>query len=301
MENQFSKIILGTVQLGMPYGLGPWKNELMPEATAFAILGAAWDSGITTLDTSSNYGVAEERIAKFMRLNPSKNFDLISKVNSQNKVSTRKHSCFDDWQRTSPLLKIDSKNSLSLLLHDENDVNCEVTVEAIQQFKARGFVSSWGVSIYSADAALKAAEIGSCQIVQLPFGVLNQTFRNNGVFKILRQHGKTIHARSIYTKGLLFVKNTGLASTSTSTKVLETIELIESLGKKEGLTLMQYATNFVMSFDEIDSILIGVDTPDQLNEIVKSMDRPKTKFELDMLSDYVKRLAPNDVRPEKWK
>jgi hypothetical protein len=42
MENQFSKIILGTVQLGMPYGLGPWKNELMPEATAFSILDAAW-------------------------------------------------------------------------------------------------------------------------------------------------------------------------------------------------------------------------------------------------------------------
>ncbi|OUU18104.1 MAG: hypothetical protein CBB97_21405, partial [Candidatus Endolissoclinum sp. TMED37] len=73
------------------------------------------------------------------------------------------------------------------------------------------------------------------------------------------------------------------------------------LSKKEGLTLMQYATNFVMSFDEINSILIGVDTPKQLNEIVKSMDRPNTKFELNMLSDYVKRIAPDDVRPEKWK
>ena len=92
MENQFSKIILGTVQLGMPYGLGPWKSELMPEVTAFSILDAAWDSGIRTLDTSSNYGVAEERISKFMRLNPSKNFDLISKVKSQNKLSNQKHS-----------------------------------------------------------------------------------------------------------------------------------------------------------------------------------------------------------------
>jgi aryl-alcohol dehydrogenase-like predicted oxidoreductase len=129
--------------------------------------------------------------------------------------------------------------------------------------------------------------------------VLNQTFRDNGVCDILRQHNKTIHARSIFTKGLLFAKNTGLASTST--EVLEAIEFIESLGKKEGLTLMQVCNKFVMSFDEINSILIGVDTPKQLNEIVKSMDRPNTKFELNMLSDYVKRLAPDDVRPEKWK
>lgn len=299
MESQFSKLILGTVQLGMPYGAGRWANELMPEATAFSILDAAWDSGITTLDTSSHYGVAEERIAKFMRLNPSKNFDLISKVKSQNTVSNQKLSCFDDWQRTSPLLKIESKNSLSLLLHNENDVNCELTVEAIQQFQARGLFSSWGVSIYSAAAALKAAEIGSCQIVQLPFGVLNHTFRDNGVCDILRQHNKTIHARSIFTKGLLFAKNTGLASAST--EVLKAIEFIESLSKKEGLTLMQYATNFVKSFDEINSILIGVDTPKQLNEIVKSMHMPNTKFDLNMLSDYVKRLAPDDVRPEKWK
>ena len=109
MESQFSKLILGTVQLGMPYGAGRWANELMPEATAFSILDAAWDSGITTLDTSSHYGVAEERIAKFMRLNPSKNFDLISKVKSQNTVSTQKLSCFDDWRRTSPLSKVESK------------------------------------------------------------------------------------------------------------------------------------------------------------------------------------------------
>ena len=78
----------------MAYGFGRWANELMPEAAAFSILDAAWDNGITTLDTSSNYGVAEERIAKFMRLNPSKNFDLISKVKSKNAFFNRKPPLF---------------------------------------------------------------------------------------------------------------------------------------------------------------------------------------------------------------
>ena len=115
----------------------------------------------------------------------------------------------------------------------------------------------------------------------------------------LRHRNKTIHARSIYTKGLLFAKDSGLASAST--EVLEAKEFIESLSKKEGLTLMQYATNFVMSFEEINSILIGVDTPKQLNEIAKYMDRPNKNLNLICLSDLVKRLAPDDVRPEKWK
>ena len=132
--------------------------------------------------------------------------------------------------------------------------------------------------------------------MQLPFGILNQSFRDNGVFDILRQRNKTIHARSIFTKGLLFAKNIGLSSTSI--EVLEVIELIESLSEKRGLTLMQYATSFALSFEEINSVLIGVDTPAQLNEIVRCMDRPSESFELEILSQHVKRVAPDDTRPE---
>mgnify|MGYP001238357958 CR=1 FL=1 len=121
MKNQFSKVILGTVQLGMPYGLGLWKNEMMPEATAFSILDAAWNGGITTLDTSSNYGVAEERIAKFMRLNPSKNFDLISKVKSINNDKNL-YIRVRDIVRGNPILGLDNCSSFSLLLHSEGDI-----------------------------------------------------------------------------------------------------------------------------------------------------------------------------------
>ena len=64
---------------------------------------------------------------------------------------------------------------------------------------------------------------------------------------------------------------------------------------------MQYATSFALSFEEINSVLIGVDTPKQLNEIVNCMDSLGEIHELDRLSEYVKRIAPDDVRPEKWK
>ena len=47
-----SQIVLGTAQLGMPYGEGIWKQSLMPEEEAFNILSAAWERGITALDTS---------------------------------------------------------------------------------------------------------------------------------------------------------------------------------------------------------------------------------------------------------
>ena len=71
MEKPFSKIIVGTAQLGMPYGMGQWADKVMPEKEAFRILDGAWERGFTTLDTSPDYGLAVERIVKFMRVNPS--------------------------------------------------------------------------------------------------------------------------------------------------------------------------------------------------------------------------------------
>ena len=92
MKEYFSKIILGTVQLGMPYGLGEWKDEVMPESVAFSILDEAWASGINTLDTANSYGLSEERIAKFLRLNPQKSFHVISKFKGYCDNSVRNKS-----------------------------------------------------------------------------------------------------------------------------------------------------------------------------------------------------------------
>ena len=71
-----SQIVLGTAQLGMPYGRH-LKQSLMPEEEAFNILSAAWERGITALDTSPDYGLAELRIADITTL---KQFHVISKI-----------------------------------------------------------------------------------------------------------------------------------------------------------------------------------------------------------------------------
>ena len=111
MTPNFSKIILGTVQLGMPYGLGQWRQGLMPESVAFSILDAAWEMGITTLDTSPDYGIAEERIAKYMKINPTKQFHIISKIKSLMDSSLDISSSFALWLENSPFRETQSVNT----------------------------------------------------------------------------------------------------------------------------------------------------------------------------------------------
>ena len=58
MSTQFSKIVLGTVQFGLPYGIA---NTLGQPSfkTVKEILTLAYDHGIDTLDTAASYGESE--------------------------------------------------------------------------------------------------------------------------------------------------------------------------------------------------------------------------------------------------
>ena len=62
---KLSRFQLGTVQLGMTYGLGEDKEKPSLEK-AMGILDAAMEQGINILDTANNYGDSEAIIGKWL-------------------------------------------------------------------------------------------------------------------------------------------------------------------------------------------------------------------------------------------
>ena len=73
---KISQMTLGTVQLGMSYGVN--NSTGMPsEEDSFKILDTAYENGITMLDTSDDYGKSEEVIGKYIKANPDKTADFI--------------------------------------------------------------------------------------------------------------------------------------------------------------------------------------------------------------------------------
>ena len=54
---------LGTVQLGMDYGLGDYTAKPSQEY-AFELLDRALEQGVNTLDTANNYGDSEKEIGR---------------------------------------------------------------------------------------------------------------------------------------------------------------------------------------------------------------------------------------------
>lgn len=298
MHNPFSKIILGTVQLGMPYGLGRWKDMLMPESEAFAILDAAWEMGITTLDTSPDYGVAEARIAKYLKVNKSKPFQIVSKIKQIPSDIVNVKLKFKSYFDACPFAGFEACSSLSVLLHKEADIYRPEVLDELDAAVQRGQIMQWGVSVYGEAFAIDAEKIETCLLIQLPFGVLNQSFARSGCIDCIGSKTTLLHARSLFAQGLLFLENDSLQDLSPEIK--DIVNHVAKMASLSSQSKMQLGLRFVLSMAQINSAVLGVDTVEQLSELAKVITDPLKKNDISLLARLFELAHQDAVRPEMW-
>ena len=77
-----NKLILGTVQMGLPYGINNNLGKISLH-NSIEILEYAFNNGIETLDSAESYGNAHEVIGIFHNENPDKIFKVITKLPHQ--------------------------------------------------------------------------------------------------------------------------------------------------------------------------------------------------------------------------
>ena len=81
MVNKVEKIILGTAQIGMSYGIANTKGK-PSKVDSFKILDFAYENNIRYLDTAKIYGNSEEIIGLYIQENQKKNWKIITKINN---------------------------------------------------------------------------------------------------------------------------------------------------------------------------------------------------------------------------
>ncbi len=77
-----NKLILGTVQMGLAYGINNTVGKVSLE-NSHEILEHAFDHGIQILDSAEAYGNAHEVIGSFHKNHPNKSFEIITKLPHQ--------------------------------------------------------------------------------------------------------------------------------------------------------------------------------------------------------------------------
>jgi aryl-alcohol dehydrogenase-like predicted oxidoreductase len=249
-----NKIILGTVQFGINYGINNSSGKISTD-NAWEILNFSNLNGITQLDTAASYGDSEQVIGKYLKNNIDKEFKIISKLFLKNQT-------LEDSLR-STINKLNIKTLETILFHSHEDylVHKNEIIDFNNKFKGRLF-KNIGVSAYTNKEVEEIIKDECVDVIQMPFNILDNASKREETYKKIKRHGKKLHTRSIFLQGLIFKKVNELQG---EFKVLQNTFLkIEKLCKEFNLTTNELALSYVLSKDYIDGVLIGVDSLDHL-------------------------------------
>ena len=268
---QVSAMSLGTVQLGMNYGIA--NREGKPDtAKSFSILSAAIDAGITALDTARKYGDSEEVIGAFLKNNPDAKdkFFITTKLSSDLPAGS---SNSDVEKKLVQSVETSLKNlGLSkvncLLLHNPADMTLHGSVVAntLRRIVAQGMTDTAGVSVYHPDEADLLLKDDVYQSVQLPMNIFDQRFITSGALE--RLHHKNIHVfvRSAFFQGLFFLDPDAITDPDLVRCAVPHIKTLRQLSDKAGMSIAQFAISFLRSLPGIKSLVLGADNPEQVIE-----------------------------------
>lgn len=245
-----SKIVLGTVQFGLQYGVNSAGRP--SEDAVKGILAEATKDGITTLDTSSAYGNSEEILGEC--ITPDEDFDIISKYP---KGETPVAEMFYD-----SLNRLKIKKLYGYLLHHfEVYKNNPKVWDEFVALKESGKVQKIGFSLYSPEELEFILDNKSpFDLIQVPFNIFDKKFLP--YMQELHAKGVEIHVRSTFLQGLFFKDREDLPEKLRPLK--KYLLQLDEYSKKSGLSISEMALNYNLQNPYIDGVLIGVDNVDQL-------------------------------------
>jgi len=283
------KIALGTVQFGLEYGVANTKGRV-PEETAQDILGLARELGVDTLDTAAAYGTSEEVLGR----TGVDAFKVISKVppgtEHLEKPANWVKRCIDQ-----SLSNLRCDSLYGLLLHRPLDLlqsNGRELYDALVDIKRQGWAEKIGISVYGPDDLEKLAAF-DFDLVQAPMNILDRRLKNSGWLEKLSKQGTEVHIRSAFLQGLLLMPAAQRPEYFKPWRSLFTE--YDAWVAVQQLTPLQACLGYLNGHPEINKIVVGVDTPEQLREIVSAAKTPTPT-----VPDNIQTSDLNLINPGLW-
>lgn len=249
-----SKLVLGTVQFGLNYGIANTNGKPSAERVR-QILQKAYDRGIRTLDTAAAYGESETVLG-----NELANLGLSDRMKIVSKVPPLPENCsdaeaekfiMDSVEKSLANLKINQLDAV--LFHNENNLKY---IKILMKAKDAGLTRIIGASLDS----IVPENAYECEAVQVPGNILDRRFLE--FLRKAHQNGTKIYDRSVYLQGLLLMPEERIPEPLK--EVIEYRRKLENLAKEIGITPAELYVRYLFSIAEIDGVLTGVDTVEQL-------------------------------------
>lgn len=256
------KLSLGTVQFGLPYGIANQSGQVS-RAKAAEIISLARSYGVGDIDTAIAYGDSEAALGQI----GVQDFRVVTKL----PPLPAQVGDVEAWARdqlSGSLRRLGVESVHGLLLHRASDLlgaDGGALFRALEGFKANGQVRKIGVSIYSPDELGDVFARGALDLVQAPLSLVDRRLLSSGWLKRLKDQQVEVHTRSAFLQGLLLTPTDGLpAKFSRWSKIWQAWDQWQI---STGCSALKACLAFPKSFDEVDRVVVGVDSPEHLIQI----------------------------------
>jgi aryl-alcohol dehydrogenase-like predicted oxidoreductase len=261
------KLALGTVQFGLNYGIANQSGQVsMPMAAQ--ILTLACEHQIDVIDTAVAYGASEVTLGRV----GVQGFRIVTKLPPL-------PGMVDDvgvWVRrqlTESLERLRVQSIHGLLLHRASDLlgpRGRQLFRVLEDLRASGQVRKIGVSIYSPAELDHVPQLGNIDLVQAPFNLIDRRLQTSGWLTRLKDGQVEVHVRSAFLQGLLLMPVDRIP-----TEFARWAKIWRSWANWQdhtGCSALPACLAFPHSFAEVDRVVVGVDSPDHLTQILGALD-----------------------------
>ena len=287
------KLILGTVQFGLDYGI----NNSIGKPTnknIYKILDYAYENGIRTLDTAESYGNAHLIIGNYLKKNSKKNFKLISKLNSKQILNKGKLK----FHIINKLKEFNIEYIHGYMIHDfKNFIQNEYLLKELESIKREGFINIVGISLYENDEIVNVINnYNNFDFIEVPFNLLDNETRRGKVLKLAKKKNIKIFSRSTFLQGLFFKQLNSFPSNLNPLK--KYIKKIKNIQASSQTDINSIALNYCLSKKYIDKVLIGVESLSQLKKNLNDINNNNLDFKTEIDKMIVKETSL--LNPTNW-
>ena len=293
-----SRLILGTVQFGMPYGIANIYGQPSLDII-HDIVQAVFACGIQYLDTASAYGESEKNIGICLQSKPQCSANIITKLPPS--VSFTEAQKLDHYVAQS-LGKLQSLSLYCVMLHREELLPClqhEEFASCFAAIKNRGLAQTLGCSVYTPEGALQAIRHPLIDVIQLPSSLLDRRFEKAGVFAEANNHGKIIHIRSALLQGVLCMAPEKIP-THLST-LAPYVGKFHAACQTHSLAPAVVAMQWLLRRYPEAYIIFGAETPEQVLETAKCQQQNVPDPLYAFIENIIPPQSPKLLNPALWR
>ena len=296
-----SSFTLGTVQLGMQYGLG---GKRPSEEEAYAVLDNAAEIGINCLDTANNYGDSESIIGQWLSREKQKGNPLPRIITKIGQFSRNSYgSIRDDIRRQAETcirtLGVDRLDGLMIHGFPEYEQNQEVIGRTFEELKTERIIEKSGISAYSHHDYRMIAQSGF-DMVQIPLNIFDWRQIESGGIEALADSEMILFVRSVFLQGLVFHTEEDLDPRMSF--CFPYLREFQKLCKEFEMSPAVLALSFVMSISGVSSIVIGCDNSEQVRQNGQLFDQAilLDSTQLEMIRRQFSGIDPRVINPGLW-